>query len=95
MFCFYFFQSECLEPVNPKQTVIKTDIIKNMTHLLQQAQTHKNNAPIQGAEGGNSLTQRTNIRDFLGENRALSMHRALSSEPGTRLQAKETGHVFI
>lgn len=95
MFCFYFFQSECLGPVNPKQTVIKTDIIKNMTHLLQQAQTHKNNAPIQGAEGGNSLTQRTNIRDFLGENRALSMHRALSSEPGTRLQAKETGHVFI
>lgn len=51
-----------------------------MTHLLQQAQTHKNNAPIQGAEGGNSLTQRTNLRDFLGENRALSMHRALSSE---------------
>lgn len=92
---FCFFQSGCLGPVNPRQTVIKTDIIKNMTHLLQQAQTHKNNAPIQAAEDSNNLTQRINIRGFLCENRASSMHRALSSELGTCLQTKQTKHLFI
>lgn len=66
-----------------------------MTHLLWQAQTHKNNASIQAAEDSNSLTQSLNIRGFLGENRASSLQRALSSELGTHPQAKQTKRLFI